>query len=288
MIINPYRYAAASGNLLLDETNLGSAHVAYSVARKLRDAYSGSAIRVRRSSDNAEQDIGFISNALDESSLTTFVGANDGHIVTLYDQSGNGYNATQAEISFQARIVISGAVTKDNGKPALEVTTSMKYKYTGGGISSQSTATLMMVAETGASDGTSELKSAFSVGSSASYGQPVLGWGEYGVSEAVRKPAAGMYGGQSTVSSLENTNQVLMISVTNGTDLGFYENDITELTRTYGTSLSIVDNSVYILEQSNAFPMGDDYWQEGVIWLADKDAYVSIIKSNVNGFYGIY
>src|SRR5210317_1231364 len=34
-------------------------------------------IRVRRSSDDTEQDIGFSSNALDTSSLTNFVGAND-------------------------------------------------------------------------------------------------------------------------------------------------------------------------------------------------------------------
>jgi hypothetical protein len=49
-----------------------NAAVAYSL-RKLRTAYSGSAIRVRRPSDNAEQDIGFVGNDLDTASLLSFV-----------------------------------------------------------------------------------------------------------------------------------------------------------------------------------------------------------------------
>jgi hypothetical protein len=52
-----------------------NASVAYSL-RKLRTAYSGSAIRVRRSSDNAEQDIGFVDNELDTTSMLDFVGYN--------------------------------------------------------------------------------------------------------------------------------------------------------------------------------------------------------------------
>lgn len=52
-----------------------NASVAYSL-RKLRTAYTGSAIRVRRNIDNAEQDIGFSGNNLDTNSMINFVGAN--------------------------------------------------------------------------------------------------------------------------------------------------------------------------------------------------------------------
>jgi hypothetical protein len=53
-----------------------NAAVAYSL-RKLRDAYSGSPIKVRRSFDNTDQDIGFDSNnELDISSLNSFFGNN--------------------------------------------------------------------------------------------------------------------------------------------------------------------------------------------------------------------
>lgn len=51
------------------------------------------AIRVRRSNDNAEQDIGFTGDDLDTTSLLSFTGANSGYVTTIYDQTGNGENA---------------------------------------------------------------------------------------------------------------------------------------------------------------------------------------------------
>lgn len=80
---------------------------AYSLT-KLLAAYSGSAIRVRRSSDNTEQDIGFSGTALDTSALSSFVGANSAFVTTWYDQSGNGRNMTQATTGKQPRIVNAG------------------------------------------------------------------------------------------------------------------------------------------------------------------------------------
>lgn len=62
--------AAGGTTLLLDESGLGSAAAAYSV-RKLRSAYSGSALRVRRSSDSVEADFGFINNELTSSSVSS-------------------------------------------------------------------------------------------------------------------------------------------------------------------------------------------------------------------------
>lgn len=95
------------------------ASVAYSV-RLLSSTYTGSAIRVRRSSDNAEQDIGFDgSGNLDESALTTFVGANNGFVTTWYDQSGNARNATQSTAANQPQIVSSGVINKVNSRPSL-------------------------------------------------------------------------------------------------------------------------------------------------------------------------
>ena len=101
---------------LLD-TYSGAA-VAYSAARRLSSTYTGALIRVRRSSDNAEQDIGYTAgNVLDESALTTFVGANNGFITKLYDQSGNTIDIAQSTALSQPKIVNSGTVLKANTKP---------------------------------------------------------------------------------------------------------------------------------------------------------------------------
>jgi hypothetical protein len=94
------------------------ATVAYSL-RKLRSAYTGSAIRVRRSSDNAEQDIGFSGNDFDTAALTSFVGAGDGFVTTWYDQAGSN-NATSTTTTQQPLIVSSGSlVVNEFGKPAI-------------------------------------------------------------------------------------------------------------------------------------------------------------------------
>jgi hypothetical protein len=111
MIINPYFFAP---NLLLD--NYPTTGAAYSV-RKLKKTYSGAAIRVRRSSDNTESDIGFVGNDLDTATLLTFCGVGNGFVTKWYDQSGNAFDGTQTTAANQPRIVNSGNLELNaNGK----------------------------------------------------------------------------------------------------------------------------------------------------------------------------
>ena len=107
---------------LLLNTYPGAA-AAYSL-RLLDNTYTGSAIRVRRSSDNTEQDIGFSSGELDTATLLTFAGAGDAFVKTWYDQSGNSNDAAQASTAIQPEIVSSGAVILKNGKPAVYFSSS--------------------------------------------------------------------------------------------------------------------------------------------------------------------
>lgn len=103
---------------VLDEMTVSPVR-AYST-RKLRAAYSGDAIRVRRSSDNAEADIGFTpSGRLDETALLSHVGAGDGFIRTWYDQSTLGLDAFQTTQANQPRIVSSGTIDKKNSRPTI-------------------------------------------------------------------------------------------------------------------------------------------------------------------------
>jgi len=108
--------AAKKYAFLLDD--YPNAAAAYSL-RKLRSAYTGNCIEVRRSSDNALQNIGFVNNVLDTASLLSFVGAGNGFVRTWYDQSGQGKDATQTTNGNQPQIVISGNVNKVNNKNSL-------------------------------------------------------------------------------------------------------------------------------------------------------------------------
>ena len=97
-----------------------NAAAAYSV-RKLRSAYTGSAIRVRRSSDNAEQNIGFTAlGNLDTTALTSFCSGTNGFVTTWYDQSGNINNIIQSTAVNQPQIVSSGNLLLQNTNPTIQ------------------------------------------------------------------------------------------------------------------------------------------------------------------------
>jgi hypothetical protein len=115
-------------------------------SRKLFTTYTGNAIRVRRSSDNAEADIGFDGTDLDTSSLTSFCSGTDGFVTTWYDQSGNGNNATQGTAANQPKIVSSGSVITVNGYQVIQYDGSNDNL----GTSLTATGTMLM----GGSDGT--------------------------------------------------------------------------------------------------------------------------------------
>lgn len=125
----PTAQVQSAQEYLLD--TYSGATAAYSL-RLLRSTYSGSAIRVRRSDDNEEQDIGFRNDELDTSTLETFSLGSDCFVTTWYDQSGDGNNATQDLAARQPKIVSNGSTITENGKPILEnVGNSCGLKITG-------------------------------------------------------------------------------------------------------------------------------------------------------------
>jgi len=85
---------------------------------KLRKEYTGFCIKVRRSSDNATQDIGFVNGVLDTASLLTFAGSGDAFVTIIYDQVGTK-NMTQTTANLQGQIVSNGSVILNGGKPCI-------------------------------------------------------------------------------------------------------------------------------------------------------------------------
>lgn len=125
-------------------------HRAFST-RLLLSSYTGPCMRVRRSSDNAQADIGFtVAGALDTDALAAFVGSGSGYVVTWYDQSGNAGDATQSIVVAQPAVVLSGALVTLGTKPALHLNTSQNLRF---GIAVQSDFTLGSVFKTTQSNG---------------------------------------------------------------------------------------------------------------------------------------
>ena len=124
-----------AGNSILPALPLLNTYTGAAAAYSLRDLSSSTTnvVRVRRSSDNTEQD--FTSTQVTDGALETFVGAgNDGFVTVWYDQSGNSRNAEQTNTSLQPVIVSSGSLVLLNGMPAIDTEktlgTNSKYLQT--------------------------------------------------------------------------------------------------------------------------------------------------------------
>lgn len=105
-----------------------SANGIYSL-RKVEATYSGNAIKVRRSSDNTEQEIGFVNGELDVDSLTSFAGAGNAFVSVWFDQSGYAHNLKQTTAARQPKIVNNGSVMTLEGKPAVYFDNNYNKNY---------------------------------------------------------------------------------------------------------------------------------------------------------------
>lgn len=95
---------------------------AWSVARRLLASYGGPLIRVRRSSDDEEMDIGALAEGtLDVTALDAWRGGSDWWLRRVYDQSGNVRHLEQATAASQPQGGIDGNeltyVTNPNVSP---------------------------------------------------------------------------------------------------------------------------------------------------------------------------
>jgi hypothetical protein len=91
--------------------------VAYSV-RRISKTYHGFCMRVRRSTDNAQLDIGFdVNGDLDTTYMKNFIGTATGYVAIWYDQTNSGRHLNQPTISYQPRIINAGQLLKENGRP---------------------------------------------------------------------------------------------------------------------------------------------------------------------------
>ena len=82
--------------------------------------YEGACMRVRRSGDNAEQDIGFDGIDLDRDAIATFCSPGDGFVKTWYNQDGSGNDLTRSAAGEQPKIYdASTGVELENAVAAL-------------------------------------------------------------------------------------------------------------------------------------------------------------------------
>ena len=270
-IVTQDSVAATIGSRLdtfLLDTYTGAA-AAYSL-RKLSNSYTGSAIRVRRQSDNAEQDVKFDSNnELDTAALATFCAGTNGFVTTWYDQSGNGNDATQTiAIANQPKIydsVTGVELNPDNSVPSV--------------LSSDTT----FLGFTRVSD----IRSVFVAGRTT----------------ALARKENFILGDSTNYDyhSGNNTNLWLDPTVTTNSDVVGGNNYLNGVLTNFGTTARTVGTHLLSLihlsssgraNRITADRSGSRAWeghlQEVIIYPSDQSSNRTDIETNINDFYSIY
>jgi hypothetical protein len=290
-------------NLLLDD--YPNAAAAYSL-RKLDKDYTGSAIRVRRSNDNSEQDIGFTSSGdLDTASLKTFVGANSGFVTTWYDQSGNARNATQTTAANQPRIVNAGTVDRKNGEPYLDFdgsndilsvpSSTATFKFLHDGTENF----IAVVSHIDASVGCCQAIIETTNASSSHIGAEILHSGTFLFGELVVRGVTNTYAVENvTANNVINTNVFLLTAnrdadnATAANRSELYTNGGTAVKNNTRTSSVSTSNSTANLTfggiANNAAYNLNGGFQEIIIYNSNQSSNRTGIESNINTYYSIY
>lgn len=267
---------------------------AYSL-RKLDKNYAGSAIRVRRSSDNTESNIGFdVNGNLDTSTLSTFVGAGNGFITTWYDQSGNARNLTQATAANQPRIVNAGVIdTKGTqGKASIKFDgTNDNMRYVSG-ITSSDISTFVVAGDASVnnsgifnlSPATGEDYASFDTALLETAGpSALLGWmnnfSNGGGMWYLEQTGTGTTPYQLINAMKQPTGAQLLTSGTTRSSV------VKALSG--GTHVGILIGARFS-SGAVAAPYYNGYYQENIFYLTDQTSNLTAINNNINSYYGIY
>ena len=249
--------------------------------RRLNTNYTGDCVRVRRTSDNSEQNIAFDTNGvIDQSALSTFCGNSDGFVRTVYGQNasgttGVGNDASRATATQQAKIYdgTTGIIT-ENGKPALY--------YAGGDWHNHNL---------GVSGGFSTDHGLFSVGRVVTTNSYALWFAAGGNADNVNgismlsktsSTTWGTYDGGDidANSSILDSTQHLLVMHRGTTGSGTFRLDGATDGTYSGTSGS---TSASVGHQNTK-----DYIQEVVFYNSEPSAsYISGIETNIDSFYSI-
>ena len=281
MIINPYLVQPSIPPFtgLLD--TYGGAGSAYSTARRLATAYTGALIRVRRSSDNAEQDIGYdANNVLDESALTTFVGANNGFVTKIYDQSGNSAFASQSTAANQPKIVSSGTIIKVNSKPAMEFDgVNDSLTFASNPFYTKNTYSFFNVGKFYATSPSFNMM--------LSQSDTVLEIRRSGASNAIQFIMGGS-GTPTGAATINNLQRLFSAYRKSGVEVKAYVNNTQDGSTMSSDSSTMANTTLYLGSRGGNSYLYEGTMQEILIYNTDQSANHSNINGNINTFYSIY
>lgn len=274
MIFTPFAFMASqvapAPGFLLD--TYSGATIAYSL-RKLSSS-STNAVEVRRSSDNALLDVGFVGEDLDTASLLSWAGTDTVYVRRWYDQSGNNNHAIMTATLAQPIIAESSAMQVVNSKSAISFNGTSQYLNLGSSVATSNTTAWSWVFNR-ASTGIKQMNLATGASS--------VPYGPYWFSDNNWYYAPNTSAGSSGLAN-SGTGQYHFFGNAPGTGNITYNLNASSIgTRGY----SFVSTNYTVFGRRSA-----DYFngkqQEFILWDSDESSNQTGIESNINTYYSIY
>ena len=298
MTILSYDVAFSFKSDAYPEAVFNNADAIYSLRRY--GSYSGNAVLIRRSSDDAEVDVAFDSNnevsssssisvvsgTVTETTLGDFINGTDAFVKTLYDQKGSN-NGTQADTTEQPKIASSGSLITANGKTAIlfdgdndSLTTTRIFDF-------NNSASLFVVAKKGGDPivGTDYF---YTDGSTGSGSGPADTFG-IGVSETRINFLSASTNVSNNTDSLDDLKLLGLIggssttkSFVNGTEIA----SVTTPTNYAGTHT--ITSGGTIGGHGSASALTNFYLSEIVAFKSDQISNRASIENTINDYYNLY
>jgi hypothetical protein len=253
----------------------------------MRGGYSGACLRVRRSSDDAEQDIGFSGGLLDTTALLAFVGSgNDGFVRTWHDQgTAGGWNMQQETKAEQFRVVDDGNLVTRNSIVAV-------HNY--------ATSTKMVASASGGNAGSHFISGAMSfTSSSENFGRLVTLW-QSGQDQQGLNQWAALFRQSTSNIATENNANVLTLSAgfddmfiaqcRAGQDiLGLRKDGGSESTNTSSRALNLTYESVNLGFRPTSSNASVGHFQEIALYTSDPGGTIrDFVRDNQNDYFDVY
>ena len=203
-----------------------------------------------------------------------------GFVTTWYDQSGNGYNATQGTAANQPQIVSSGSVLTTNGKPSAFFDGTNDSMQTTGTPFSATENTLIAVSKQTATD--INYKRLFCVGN--------FNNGRYLGTQPVLDDMLAIFNNSVfTCFGGVSLSQNLSIMYNNGTNGVLWQNGsqintVTANNGTYGNKNIFIGSDV----SDGANERWNGIGQEFIFYPTSQSSNLSGIGTNINTYYAIY
>lgn len=248
----------------------------------LSSLYSGPLVRVRKDAvgqpekdfypDAGTEDKELTLDSTDGSGTTLgdWIGSDDGYVVTWYDQSGNGEDATQGTTSTQPKIVDAGVLVTEGGKAAMAMDNDW---LTFTSYSSADTTTLAVV--------TCDLPGQ-NTGTYAGQIAALSNW--YQIAATLHSIRVG--GTAVTFASSSNSGTQIHSVFKNATDAETFKNGSSLGTTSTWSGFNLTLDTIGAI--FSGARVLDGKVQCFIIWDEDKISEQASIHSDVNDFYGTY